>query len=171
MTKRSSGKNIMDEALTKAVSAALGAIPSGLYILTAQHEDRRQGILTSWIQQVCFEPPMVCVAIAKGRPIMPLISESRQFALCQLAEDEKIMQRKFAASPDQDEDPFLGFELLSGQLPNLPILANAMAYLECEVACHMDVEGDHDLFVGHVRGGARGDDKPRVRLRTNGFQY
>ena len=161
----------MDETLTKAVGAALGTIPSGLFILTSQHEERRQGILTSWVQQVCFEPPMICVAIAKGRSIMPLISESRQFALCQLADDEKIMQRKFATSPDPGEDSFLGFELIQGELTNLPILAQAMSYLECELACHMDVEGDHDLFVGQVRGGKRRYGDPKIHLRTNGFRY
>ncbi len=161
----------MDEAVKQSIGSALGAIPSGVFVLTAQHEDRRSGMLASWVQQACFEPPMVVVAVAKGRSIMPLISESRQFALCQLADDDKLLSRKFAEASDPGEDPFLGFELTPGQLPNLPILANCLAYTECELACHMDVEGDHDLFVGLVRGGGRQTGAPRIHIRENGFEY
>ena len=161
----------MDDSDRSSIGAALGGIPSGLYVLTAQHEDRRMGMLASWVQQVCFEPPMVCVAVEKGRPIMPLISESRQFAVCQLAADDRVLQRKFAHEADSGEDPFLGFELVQGTLSNLPILSGSLAYLECELACHMDVEGDHDLFVGQVHGGARHNGDPLVRIREDGFAY
>lgn len=156
----------------KMVAAALGSIPSGLFILTAQHEDRRQGMLTAWVQQACFDPPMVTVAVAKGRSIMPLISESRRFALCQLATDDRVLLRKFSGSIDPNEDPFLGHELLQSAMANLPVLANCVAHLECELTCHMDVEGDHDLFVGTVRAGKRHNSHaPAIHLRDDGFQY
>lgn len=162
----------MDEALRQSISGALARIPSGLFIITAQHEERRLGMLCSWVQQVCFEPPMISVAIAKGRTIMPLISESRQFALCQLSEDDRLLLRKFSKPDDSGEDPFLGHELTTGRLSNLPVLANTQGYLECELACHMDFEGDHDLFVGAVKGGGFRDDvTPHVHVRNNGFNY
>ena len=133
------------------------------------------GMLVSFVQQVCFEPPMVTVAVAKGRAIMPLISESRRFALCQLGEQDKVILRKFSAALPPGEDPFLGFELLASRLPNLPLLTTSVACLECELTCHMDVEGDHDLFVGTVRAGhsnpKRRKDKPQIRVRKNGFEY
>ena len=164
-----------DANARQGIGEALARIPSGLFILTAQHEERRLGMLTSFVQQVCFEPPMVSVAVAKGRAIMPLISESRQFGLCQLGEQDKVMIRKFSTGVTPGEDPFLGFELVEGQLHNLPLLAAAMAHLECELTCHMDVEGDHDLFIGTVRGGARNGkrqkSKPHVHIRENGFDY
>lgn len=157
------------------IGAALGRIPTGLFILTAEHEERRMGMLTSFVQQVCFEPPMISVAVAKGRAIMPLISESRQFGLCQLGEQDRIILRKFSAALPPGEDPFLGFELIPSLLPNLPLLTSSIAYLECELTCHMDVEGDHDLFVGTVRAGACLDTRrkanPHIRIRKNGFEY
>ncbi len=164
-------RQTMDDKMRQGVGAALGKIPSGLFILTARHEDHRAGILVSWVQQVCFQPPMVSVAIAKGRAIMPLISESRRFGLCQIADTDQVLQRKFAAGVDGSDDPFLGFELLHTTVLNVPILANALAYLECELTCHMDVEGDHDLFIGSIRAGSSAAGKPRVHLRENGFKY
>jgi len=163
----------MDDTTRNAINRALSRVPSGLYILTAQHEDRRCGMLTSWVQQVCLQPPMLSVAVAKGRMIMPLISESRQFGLCQLAADDRRMMRKFAQSTDNSDDPFLGYELIHGVLPRVPILAGSLAYFECLMTCHMDVDGDHDLFVGEVKAGAVEDDKrkPWVHFRKDGFDY
>lgn len=163
--------NAQSDHSSNGIARALGRIPGGLFVLTARTEERRAGILASWVQQVCFAPPMVCVSVAKGRPIMPLISESRQFALCQLPEGERVLVRKFSSSMDQSEDPFLGFDLVEHTVLHAPVLATAMAYLECEVACHMDVDGDHDLFVGIVRGGHYNGGEPVIHLRDDGLHY
>ena len=148
-----------------AIRKSLGKIPNGLFVLTSQHEDRRGGLVVSWVQQVCDTPPMVSVAIEKGKAIMPLISESRRFALCQLSANDRLMQRKFAKDTELNEDPFLGFTLRPSVMGKVPIMSESMAWLECELSCHMDVEGDHDLFVGRILGGGtngKGDD-PLVR--------
>lgn len=161
----------MDDATKDGIGAALGRIPSGLFIVTACHEDRATGMLASWVQQVCFEPPMITLSIAKGRPIMPLISESRQFALCQLPQDDRLLLRKFASGIEVGDNPFLGLETIDTP-SGLPILAGSLSYLECELSCHMDVEGDHDLFVGKVFAGAKlGVTDPYVHTRENGFSY
>lgn len=161
----------MDDANRNDIGAALGRVPAGLFILTAEHEERRTGILASWVQQVAFKPPMVSVAVAKGRNILPLISGSHRFGLCQLPDNDKVLLRKFAGSIDLDEDPFLGFDMVSDTQTPLPILANGLGYLECEVASHMDVEGDHDLFVGRVVAGRYFGGKPFIHVRDNGFKY
>jgi flavin reductase (DIM6/NTAB) family NADH-FMN oxidoreductase RutF len=160
----------MDDKVRQGIGAALGRIPSGMFILTACHEERRGGMLCSWVQQLCFEPPMISVAVAKGRPIMPLISESRCFGLCQLSKDDKVVLRKFAGGNNVSEDPFLGFDLLHNT-SGIPIFSSAMAYVECELAAHLDVEGDHDLFVGKILAGKANAAEPIVHLRDNGFRY
>lgn len=167
----SSNGGPIDPRLRESIGAALGRIPSGLYVLTARYEDRRLGMLASWVQQACFEPPMVSVALAKGRAIMPLISESRRFGLCQLQDNDRLLLRKFAAGPTIGEDPFLGLDMVQDTVLGVPIVAGAMSYLECEVNCHMDVEGDHDLFVGVVRNARFVGGSPHVHLRDNGFKY
>jgi len=159
-----------DPQIHQRIGEAIGRIPSGLFILTARNEEFRSGMLASWVQQVSFKPPMVSVAVAKGRSIMPLISESRQFGICQLPTNEKIIMRKFASGSDPGEDPFLGFEMLSNN-SGVPILANVLAYTECDLACHIDVEGDHDLFIGKVYRGKYLSGEPHVHLRNNGFTY
>ncbi|QQE11025.1 flavin reductase [Planctomycetota bacterium] len=154
------------------IASILGKIPAGVYVLTAYHETRRLGMLTSWVQQVCFQPPMISVAIAKGRPIMPLISESRRFALCQLSPDDKLIRRKFSAPGDLSDDPFLGYDVIHGNSPSIPILAAALNFMECEVACHMDVDGDHDIFIAKVTNAKiLNTGSPEIHLRDDGFKY
>jgi flavin reductase (DIM6/NTAB) family NADH-FMN oxidoreductase RutF len=168
----SNNSHAMDPKLKQAVASALGAIPSGLFILTAAHEDRRLGALVGWVQQVCFEPAMVSIAIQKGTPIMPLISESRQFGLCHLSADDRMLLRKFTQQNDPGEDPFLGMPLAKPTLTKLPIIASCRAYVECSLNCHMDVEGDHDIFVGQVvHAGFEPPFTPAVHLREDGFKY
>jgi flavin reductase (DIM6/NTAB) family NADH-FMN oxidoreductase RutF len=163
----------LDDTPLKGIAAALGRIPSGLFIVTARHEERSSGMLASWVQQACFSPPMVSLALAKGRPIMPLISDSRRFALCQLQKDDRALLRKFAGGVEPtDNNPFLGMELAESRL-GLPLPSSALAFFECELVCHMDVEGDHDLFVGRiVHGGLLPPTRePHVHLRENGLRY
>ncbi|QDU32981.1 Diflavin flavoprotein A 1 [Poriferisphaera corsica] len=160
------------ESQTSDLAQILGQIPSGIYVLTAHHEDRRLGMLASWIQQVSFNPPMISIAIAKGRPIMPLISESRHFALCQLADHHTTIKRKFAAPSDFADDPFLGYQIIHGKSPSLPILADSLNYLECEVSCHMDVDGDHDIFIAKILNAKTlNPGPPAIHLRDSGFHY
>jgi len=160
----------MDQQTKQTVGAALQRVAGGLFVLTAQHEERRGGVLTYWLQQVCHEPPMLSVAVGKGDPIMPLISESGQFGVCQLAHDDRVMPRKFRWEAELEEDPFLGFELVRETTLDVPLLKNTLACFECSLVCHMDVEGDHDLFVGHIRNAQCHKGEPYVYVPAKGLR-
>jgi 3-hydroxy-9,10-secoandrosta-1,3,5(10)-triene-9,17-dione monooxygenase reductase component len=51
------------------LGAAIGAIPSGLFIVTSQQNGKTATMLASWVQQSGFAPPSVTIIVAKGRPI------------------------------------------------------------------------------------------------------
>ena len=148
---------------------ALGQIPSGLFLLTTAYGEQRSGVLVNWVQQCAAKPPMVIVAMSKGLPVEPLIRDSRCFALCQIAEDDRLLQRKFATPPDAQEDPFVTLATIEAPSGS-PIVKRAVAYLDCELVRHIDLETDHALYVGRVRqGGLLNDGRPAVFLRDNGL--
>ena len=151
------------------IARALGNLPGGVWILTASDEDRRLGLLVGSVQQLGFAPPIVGVAVPKGESIMPLLSDSGCFALCQLGEEDRRIRRKFSTEPEEGEDPFLGLKLLSPKRAGVPILETTVGHLECVIVRHLDFEGDHDLFVGEVVSAAFGEGQPVVRLRDNGL--
>lgn len=95
---------------------------------------------------------MLMVAPANDLPIATLIRDSRSFALCQISADDRFLQRKFASTPDQGEDPFV--TLTTAAAPSgSPIVQRALSNLDCELIRHIDLESDYGLHVGRVRHG------------------
>lgn len=161
----------MSDQPDEAVGKAIGQIPSGIFILTSRDDGRQTGMLASWVQQVSFDPPMVSVAIARGRPVLALVNGSRCFGLCQIPKGDKVLMRRFASGVGIDDDPFLGLNMVPKTKLDIPVLADALSYLECEVAHHVNTGADHDLFVGRIVGGVYLGGEPQVHIRKNGFQY
>ena len=150
---------------------AIGRIPSGVYILTTRHENRAGAIMASWVQQASFEPPMLSVALAKGRPIAESIRASKQFALSILPEHDKTLMKHYARPMDDDVDPFAGVRV-SNSPGRMPILLDALAWLECRVVNICDAGGDHELFIATIIAGEMlKEAKPFTHVRGSGFHY
>ncbi len=131
------------------LSRVLIQIPSGLFILTSAHDGARTGVLIEWVQQCSVHPPMVMAALSTTLPVVPLIRDSRGFALCQISSDDRFLRKKFARIHEPGEDPFAAIETMNGPSGS-PIIARAMSYLDCELVRHIDLESDHGLYVGVV---------------------
>ena len=152
----------MDSHYKQGIFKSMERIPSGLFVVTARDDNHRSGMLASWVQQVSTSPPMVMVAVKKGSAVLPLISASEHFGLCQIQEGERMIVRRFSHCIDPMEDPFLGLRILKKTDTNVPVLANMLCYMECEVSCHLDIDGDHDLFIGVVHAGGYNGGKAMV---------
>lgn len=136
----------------RGVSRALDRLPAGQFILTAAYDHARAGVPVTWVQQCSDEPPMVVVAVRKGQPIDPLIRDNRAFCLCQLARGERYLFRRFSGHQETGDDPFLSTPTRVAKSGS-PILERAIAYLDCELMRHVDIESEYELFVGLVQDG------------------
>jgi flavin reductase (DIM6/NTAB) family NADH-FMN oxidoreductase RutF len=154
----------------RGIGEALAKIPQGVFILTAGHETRIRGLMVSWVQQASFEPPMLVVALRKGRDVVPIIHNAHAFAINQVAPDDRLLMKRFGEHPASDER-LLGLET-ARKTTGAPVLVRAMAWMDCELIRHIDVEADHDIYVGMILDGGinRHADVP-VHLRDNGFKY
>ncbi len=152
------------------IGAAIGRIPSGLFILTTRDGDRDVPILVSWVQQAGFSPPSLTVAIRADRPIAQAIRSHGAFALSVLGEDQPDLVSRFAKRPAEGEDPF--FELYVERTPTgCLVLQEAVAALDCKVTGEVGA-GDHVVFVADVVGGrVQRDVKPWTHIRKNGLRY
>jgi flavin reductase (DIM6/NTAB) family NADH-FMN oxidoreductase RutF len=104
------------------------------------------------VQACADEPPLIAVAVKTGHWIEPLIRDSHVFAICRVNPAERLLLRKFAeTSRPRDGDPFdcMATERL---VTGAPIIAKSGLALDCEVVRHFDLEADHELFIGLVRG-------------------
>jgi flavin reductase (DIM6/NTAB) family NADH-FMN oxidoreductase RutF len=161
----------ISEDLKATVGRALGRIPSGVFVLTAGRGATGVAMLGSWVQQASFAPPAVSVAVAKGRPFAAEVRDRRLFALSIIGETDAALMKKYARGVDPGEDPFAG--LNTADTPGgVTYLADALAYLECELLTACDYGGDHELLVARVTAGRLLKDGPSfTHLRGNGFHY
>jgi len=152
-----------------SIGKGLALLPSGCCILTACGPGRKTGMLASWVQQAAFDPPMVSVAVKRGRPIEELIHQSSRFVLNVLGEDPKPLFRHFGAGFGLEQDAFAGLaHLETGYGVELEAAAGT---LSCMVT-HVTSAGDHNLYLGQVaEAKAKPGARPYVHVRKNGLSY
>ncbi|BAY46939.1 flavin reductase domain protein FMN-binding [Scytonema sp. HK-05] len=130
------------KAINSELEKALGRLSSGLYILTTQKGSFSSAMLASWVAQASFKPLGITVLVAKDRAIESLLHPGDHFVLNVLEEgnSQRLMKhflQRFAPGADR----FEGVKTYSAN-NGCPILADALAYLECEVKSRMEC-GDH----------------------------
>jgi flavin reductase (DIM6/NTAB) family NADH-FMN oxidoreductase RutF len=105
----------------------LWKMPSGLYVVgTTDRGDRRNGMTMNWATQISV------------------------FALCLVDREDRAIVRKFTKPVDVDLEAktLNGFAYIE-KVTGAPILAQAVAYLDCEVRERLEA-GNHTFFVGEV---------------------
>ena len=154
----------------RQLSAALGRIPSGLFILTARHHSLETGMLVSWVQQCSFDPPQISLAIQRNRPISAWLGEGAAFTLNILDHTQTDMVAHFGRGFTLQEAAFEGLEIDRPD-DGAPVLQEALAYLQCQVTGGCPV-GDHVLFIASVEGGrVLSEGQPMVHIRKSGVHY
>jgi len=162
---------VLDEAeLKENFGRAMGRIANGVYVLTLERNGSRDGMLSTWLSQAAFEPPLISVAIKAGRPILMALSENSQFVINVLGHGNSHVFKNFAKPDLAGEARFEGLECESANEYG-PVLSTAISYMGCRVQKHVPA-GDHVLVIAEVVDGAMmNESEPMVHLRKSGFQY
>lgn len=148
------------------VEHVLNLVPATSFLLTSAFGELRSGVIVRCVQQVAMHPPMLLVAMEKGQPLSPIIRDSRNFALCVLAKNDRVTTKIFATSPDQGVDAFL-------TIPNLvvpggsPVPLRALGYIACELVRHLDIEADYEVYIGMVHHAGLVD-QPKMKSPQSG---
>ena len=155
----------------RAFDPVLGRVPSGIFILTVGVGERATGMLSSWVMQAGFEPPMVSVGVKLGRYVCDWLSEGQPFVLNLLGESQSQLMKHFAKSFEPGSPAFDGLAI-EHCARGVPILVEAIGHLECEPVRHVD-SGDHRIFLANVVRGKLQDAaaKPMIHVRKSGSNY
>jgi len=155
----------------KAFDPVLGRIPSGIFILTIGTGTRATGMLASWVMQAGFDPPMVSVAVKLGRYVCDWLTEGQPFVLNVVSESQTNLLKHFGKGFEPGASTFQGIAI-SHCARGVPILSDALGYLECEPAGHVD-SGDHRVFLAKIARGRmiNSELKPMVHIRNSGANY
>jgi flavin reductase (DIM6/NTAB) family NADH-FMN oxidoreductase RutF len=162
---------VISDDLKKTVGKALGRIPSGVFILTAGQGESATAMMASWVQQASFMPPMVSVAVAKGRPVSDVVRREGKFALSVLGEHDHALMKKYARGVATGPAAFEGVKTRAAA-NGATILEESLAYLECRLVNTCDTGGDHEILLAEVTAGQLLREGPSfIHLRGSGFHY
>jgi len=142
-------KNAMAPELAKA----LGRVSGGLYVVTAARGTARSAMIASWVAQASFEPLGFTVSVAKDRAIESLMQVGDTFVLNCLPEGGYApLMKHFLKRFPPGADRFEGVDWAPAT-DGSPVLADAVAHMECRVVSRMDAE-DHWVTYAEVTGGS-----------------
>jgi len=138
--------------LAEAIRAA-DLLPSGRFVVSAAHEGRRAGIAAKAVQVCAQHPLLISVTIRCGHWISSVLRDARHFAVWRLEGSQRLLMKKFD-DPVRPRagDPFDGIAL-EPLVTSAPIPAASGLALDCEIFRHLDLEADHELFIGRVLAG------------------
>jgi len=154
----------------QALAAALGRVPSGLFILTVAGADGPTGMLASWVQQCSFDPPQLSLAVKPGRPAADRLTDGAAFVLNILPAGQTDLLKHFGKGFGPGEPAFTGLDGYA-TAEGVPVLRAALAHLDCRVAGRFKA-GDHDLVIGRVVAARlHADGPPAVHVRKSGEHY
>jgi flavin reductase (DIM6/NTAB) family NADH-FMN oxidoreductase RutF len=152
----------------------LWKMPSGLYVVgSTDRGERRNGMTANWITQLSFDPKWIGVSIEHAALSHELIEASDCFAISIIDREDRAIVRKFTKPVEVD----LAAQTLNGfayveRTTGAPILAQAIAFVDCEVRERLTA-GDHTLFVGEVMdaGFLKPEDTSVLRMEDTKMNY
>ena len=156
------------------MAKALGQLPSGIVIVSANVAGQDHYLLASWVQQVGFTPPLLTIALAKDRPLLDLLAKDQKLVLHILGDDQKSISGLFLKKLPEGESAFDQVEHVRNE-DGTACITGAHASLRAVVVSRVDLElGDHSLLVvqaleGEIREGE--EHRPWIHIRKNGLSY
>jgi flavin reductase (DIM6/NTAB) family NADH-FMN oxidoreductase RutF len=168
---------------TDPVAEALESLPYGLYIIGSRGSDNINGMMADWLMQVSFSPRLLACSLERNSTTLRNLRETGVFTVNVLAAGDKALAARFCQPRDASKvkgrsdahsaqvyDKLADIDYMPAELTQCPLLAAALAYLECEVDQLVDV-GDHTLAVGRVLAGAVLREGEPLTQRILGWQY
>ena len=130
---------------------ALFKIGYGLYVLTANENEKDNGCIINTVNQVTSDPCQIAIAVNKKNYTTEMIQRTKKFNLSVISEsaDFEIFKR-FGFQSGRDVDKFMGF-FSTKRTPNgvLYITENTNSYMCCYVKQELDL-GTHILFIAQL---------------------
>lgn len=132
-----------------AKKATLRLFTYGLYAVTARHKDEVAMMTANFITQSAFDPPRVALAVEADSKTRRVIEASGALAINVFESGQRELAGQLGRQSIKAPDKTEGVEWTPGPVTGSPLLAAALAWLECRVAGQLP-SGDHVLFVAEV---------------------
>jgi flavin reductase (DIM6/NTAB) family NADH-FMN oxidoreductase RutF len=142
------------------------SFPSGICVVTIEHEARRTGLTVGSLVSLSLEPPLVGFALGHQAQLHELLREAGEFGVSLLPAEQEALAQHFARSVPPIA-LWTGVELRD-DVEGPPFLSGALGWLRCRVQAEHQV-GDHTFFVGEVAWGEVGSRDPALVYVRQGY--
>jgi flavin reductase (DIM6/NTAB) family NADH-FMN oxidoreductase RutF len=127
--------------------------PTGL--ITSAHNGKQNVMAAAWVCALDFYPPKLTVVIDKNTYTRSLIEASGTFAVNLPCVSQAEMVRTVGTSTGKDlidTNKFLRYKIstFSGEKISAPLVEGCVAWLECKVISHPDIQSTYDLFLAEI---------------------
>ena len=162
-----SNKNSSSAETTARFVEAMGAVATGVSIVTTVGKTGRYGLTVSAISSVSADPPMLLACLNRKSPAVSAIDANRHFAVNILGSDSRHVAEVFAGRPsDGAPYDFDRHDWAKGPVLELPVLVMAASSFECEVESASNA-GTHRIFIGRVISALRNHADPLIYCNRN----
>ncbi|MBI5104481.1 MAG: flavin reductase family protein [Solirubrobacterales bacterium] len=124
----------------------IGQFPTGVAIVTATGPHGHAGLTTNAVSSVSLDPVLLLVCFDNASRTLPVVAESRRFAVNLLRSGQEELAAVFASKRVAAEK----FEAVTHTVAHgVPVLDDALAWLACELEA-LHPAGDHTIGIGRV---------------------
>ena len=147
-------------ASADAFKRVLSRWPSGVSVVTTNHEGLLYGLTVSSFSSLSLDPPLVLVCLHNENRMPDMIRDSGGFAVSILGEEQQAASNYFARP---GREPTTAFTEIDGQWTewNQPVVKGALAHLVCQLHALIP-QGDHTITIGRVVGTHHREGSPLV---------
>jgi flavin reductase (DIM6/NTAB) family NADH-FMN oxidoreductase RutF len=146
------------------LAQALGALTTGIYVLTVADGDRHHGMSSSWVTQVSGVPPLLSAAVDNEHFSRAIIARTGTFGMNVVASRGKELEDYFYSARARRADNLAELDYELSPALKVPWLKLAMVSIEARVSASC-VAGDHTIFIAEPMGvRIRAGDRPLTSL-------
>ena len=133
--------------IDQRLKRCLGQMIHGIQVVGAAHDGVQRLYTSHWVTQVSFEEPVIMASVSPKHDTYPLIVASGRYSVSVLAADQ-IEAGQYFSYPGR-RFRHIATEMVETIPSGLPVVANSITWLECEVFQRVPMV-DHELFFSRV---------------------
>jgi flavin reductase (DIM6/NTAB) family NADH-FMN oxidoreductase RutF len=129
---------------TAAFRRTVGAFPTGVCVVTAEHGGRPAGMTLNSFTSVSLDPLLVLVSLGHGARTLDAVRAASRFAVSMLHRGQRQVAVDFASRGETFPEMHV-----ARTTEGFVLIRHALAWLTCEVDSMVHA-GDHDVVLGRV---------------------
>ena len=136
---------------------AFGRFPTGVAVITAPGG----GMTANAVVSLSLEPLLVLACFDRSARTLPLVQETRRFAVNVLGQGHEDLARHFASKITEAEKLAA---VAHRDEDGVPVLAEALAWVVCDLE-RLEPGGDHEIAIGRVTALGTAEGEPLLWYR------